>query len=148
MGQSFVWRASDGGPLLLVAGGSGLPPPMSMRRHRAHFQAHGRGGPDRLAGARVHSIRTSNDVICADEFAALVQSDPSVEIACTATRGGSADWPGLRRRIDRATLEQVAWPPTARPRNYICGPTAPVASVLGDLVALSQDRSSIFTERF
>src|SRR5919201_1007267 len=31
----FVWRTEDGGPLLLIAGGSGLVPLMAMLRHRA-----------------------------------------------------------------------------------------------------------------
>src|SRR5204863_8250749 len=35
IGGYFVWRSRDGGPLLLVAGGSGLVPLMAMLRHRA-----------------------------------------------------------------------------------------------------------------
>ena len=35
IGGYFVWRSQDGGPLLLVAGGSGLVPLMAMLRHRA-----------------------------------------------------------------------------------------------------------------
>jgi ferredoxin-NADP reductase len=150
MGRSFVWRPSDGGPLLLVAGGSGMAPLMSMLRHRAHVRrAAGAPGSGMLAGARVlYSTRNSDDVIYRDELKALVESDPSVEITHTATRNASADWPGFRRRIDRAMLEQVAWPPTARPRNYVCGPTELVEAVVDILVGLGHDRASIFTERF
>ncbi len=35
IGGYFVWHSEDGGPLLLVAGGSGLVPLMAMVRHRA-----------------------------------------------------------------------------------------------------------------
>src|SRR5215212_10430228 len=35
IGGHFTWTVADGGPLLLVAGGSGLVPLMSMLRHRA-----------------------------------------------------------------------------------------------------------------
>src|SRR6185503_3714309 len=35
VGGWFVWGADDGGPLLLVAGGSGIVPLMSKLRHRA-----------------------------------------------------------------------------------------------------------------
>ena len=35
VGGHFTWRAADGGPLLLVGGGSGLVPLMAMVRHRA-----------------------------------------------------------------------------------------------------------------
>src|SRR3954454_14536414 len=34
IGGYFVWRTTDGGPLLLVAGGSGIVPLMSILRHR------------------------------------------------------------------------------------------------------------------
>ena len=32
LGGHFIWRAEDGGPLLLVAGGSGIAPLMAMVR--------------------------------------------------------------------------------------------------------------------
>src|SRR5215211_5969474 len=35
IGGWFVWEAKDGGPLFLVAGGSGIAPLMAMIRHRA-----------------------------------------------------------------------------------------------------------------
>src|SRR6266511_3253100 len=35
IGGYFTWEAADGGPLLLLAGGSGLVPLMAMLRHRA-----------------------------------------------------------------------------------------------------------------
>src|SRR5919202_3850386 len=35
IGGYFVWEAKEGGPLLLIAGGSGVVPLMAMLRHRA-----------------------------------------------------------------------------------------------------------------
>src|SRR3954469_8759693 len=35
IGGHFSWEVSDGGPVLLVAGGSGIAPLMAMLRHRA-----------------------------------------------------------------------------------------------------------------
>lgn len=37
IGGYFVWESADGGPLLLVAGGSGIVPLMGMLRERAMF---------------------------------------------------------------------------------------------------------------
>src|SRR5258706_13405264 len=34
IGGHFVWRGEEGGPLLLIAGGSGIAPLMAMLRHR------------------------------------------------------------------------------------------------------------------
>ena len=43
IGGYFVWEARSGGPLLLVAGGSGIVPLMSMLRHRQASDATDRG---------------------------------------------------------------------------------------------------------
>jgi ferredoxin-NADP reductase len=64
IGGHFTWSADEGGPLLLVAGGSGLVPLMSMLRHRA-----APGAP-----VEVHvlvSARSPSDLLYADELAAL-----------------------------------------------------------------------------
>jgi ferredoxin-NADP reductase len=144
IGGWFVWDAADagGGPLLLVAGGSGIVPLMAMLRH------HARAG----VGARVpvrllYSARTWDDVIYREELARLADG-AGVEVMLTLTRGAPAGWGGHRRRIDRAMLEEVAWPPSDAPRAYVCGPTPLVESVASLLVALGHDASRVRTERF
>src|SRR5579872_3990596 len=56
IGGYFVWEAQLGGPLLLVAGGSGIVPLMAMLRHRA---AVGSTVPTHL----LYSSRSLEDVI-------------------------------------------------------------------------------------
>ncbi len=51
IGGPFTWRSSDGGPLLLIGGGSGLVPLMAMARHLVAHPAPPSGG--RRAAARV-----------------------------------------------------------------------------------------------
>ena len=63
-GGYFVWDQSIGGPLLLVAGGSGVVPLMAMLRHRA---AAGIKNPARL----LYSARSYEQIIYADELEAL-----------------------------------------------------------------------------
>jgi ferredoxin-NADP reductase len=67
IGGYFVWEASMGEPLLLVAGGSGIVPLMSMIRHRA---AVGSTNPAVL----LYSSRTPEDVIYSDELMRLTNS--------------------------------------------------------------------------
>jgi ferredoxin-NADP reductase len=62
IGGYFVWEAKMGGPLLLIAGGSGVVPLMAMLRHR---EASGSQIPTRL----LYSSRTPEDVIYAGELA-------------------------------------------------------------------------------
>src|SRR4051812_27738588 len=61
IGGYFVWEARLGGPLMLVAGGSGVVPLMSMIRHRAAASSQ---VPTRL----LYSSRTPEDVIYHEEL--------------------------------------------------------------------------------
>ena len=132
VGGWFVWLASRGGPLFLVAGGSGLV--------AAHVDA---APPAQLAGSDV------------DGAAAAV----GAAAAGRALRGRAAD---ARRRgrddlhargaggLDRLTraastarmLAEVAFPPEARAWTFVCGPTGFVEGVAEDLVALGHHASS------
>ena len=66
----------------------------------------------------------------------------------TFTRRPPEGWTGYARRVDRAMLEEVAWPPAARPRTFVCGPTGFVEAVADELVALGHEPDRIRTERF
>jgi ferredoxin-NADP reductase len=141
VGGWFVWDVEDGGPLLLVAGGSGVVPLMSMLRHRA-----ARDGevPARL----LISARTIDDLIYGRELAELEAAGDGLELFVTLTREAPPGWDGFTRRIDRELLAEVAWPADQRARAYVCGPTAFVEVAADALVALGHDPDEIRTERF
>jgi ferredoxin-NADP reductase len=144
IGGYFVWSAARDGPVLLVAGGSGIVPLMSMLRHRARASADVRArAPARL----LYSARSVDDVIYRSELEAL-ELTTGVRVALTITRDPARDWSGYRRRIDRAMLEEVAWPSSDRPVAFVCGPTPLVESVASWLVELGYDASRVRTERF
>jgi len=139
IGGYFVWEEALGGPLLLLAGGSGIVPFRSMLRHRAAAVS---TVPARL----LYSARTLDDVIYRDELAQLADDD--VEVRFTLTRACPEGWQGYRRRIDRRLLEEVAWPREEQPLVYVCGPTPFVELAAGTLVELGHDAGRIRTERF
>jgi len=143
IGGYFVWDVRDGGPLLLVAGGSGIVPLMAMLRHHARADASAPRVPVRL----LYSARSWEDVIYRDELARLSER-PEVEVMYTLTRDAPGGWAGPRRRIDRAMLESVSWAPAERPLAFVCGPTPLVESVATLLVELGHDPSRVRTERF
>jgi ferredoxin-NADP reductase len=144
IGGYFVWSIAVGGPLLLVAGGSGIAPLMAMLRHRARADAATRTAvPVRV----LYSARTLEDVIYRDELEQLADP-PLVEVVLTVTRGAPPGWTGYERRIDRAMLEAVSWPPSATPHAYVCGPTTLVESVATLLVELGHEALRVRTERF
>jgi ferredoxin-NADP reductase len=144
IGGYFVWDVMQSGPVLLVAGGSGIVPLMAMLRHHARAdEARRARAPMRL----LYSARTRADVIYGAELAQLAD-DPTVDVTLTLTREASADWSGHRRRIDRAMLEEVSWPSSENPRAFVCGPTPLVESVATQLVELGLDPARVRTERF
>jgi ferredoxin-NADP reductase len=139
IGGYFVWDIAQGGPLFLVAGGSGVVPLMAMLRHRARVGS-------RLPARLLYSTRTSDGIIYRDELASL--ESPDLRVTYTVTRDAPASWTGHRRRIDRAMIEEVGWPAADAPRMYVCGPTPLVESVATLLVELGHDPMRVKTERF
>jgi ferredoxin-NADP reductase len=141
IGGYFVWEARTGGPLFLVAGGSGVVPLMAMLRHRA---AVGSSAPARL----LYSSRTLEDVIYARELERLAASGEGLGVVHTLTRRQPADWTGYDRRIDAEMLAEAGWPAEDNPAVYVCGPTPLVEAVATTLVDLGHEPARIKTERF
>ena len=149
IGGYFVWDVSLGGPLLLVAGGSGIVPLMAMLRHRdAALATAGSDARHQLPARLLYSSRGWDEVIYRDELARLAEKDPTLEVTHTLTREQPEGWAGFRRRIDRTMLEEVAWPPSEQPRVFICGPTPLVEAVASTLVELGHQPALVKTERF
>jgi ferredoxin-NADP reductase len=138
VGRWFVWEPGDGGPLLLVAGGSGIVPLRAILRH------HQRTGSD--AQVRLlYSCPTLADVIYRGE---LDQLAGTIQVAYTLTRQQPPGWTGRSGRVTPAMLADVAWPASQRPLAFICGPTSFVEAVAGNLVALGYPPDRVKTERF
>jgi ferredoxin-NADP reductase len=149
IGGYFVWDVSLGGPLLLVAGGSGIVPLMAMLRHRAAALATADNHARHMVPARLlYSTRRWEDVLYRGELTGLAESDLTLEVALTFTREAPKEWTGLRRRIDNMMLAEFAWPPAERPQIFVCGPTSLVESVATALVELDYAPESVKTERF
>ena len=139
VGGYFVWEPDDGGPLLLVAGGSGIAPLMAMVRLRA------------TVGSRVEtrllvSSRGWADVIYRAELERL--AGDGLTVVHTLTQSAPPGWTGYARRIDGPMLAEVGPDPEARPRVYVCGPTPFVEAAAAALVGLGHEPHRIRTERF
>jgi ferredoxin-NADP reductase len=131
IGGYFAWSPDDGGPLLLVAGGSGVVPLRSMLRAR----------PREVPAKLIYSARTYDDVIYGDELAALGE-----DVLLTLTR---EQRDGVRAgRVDGDLLREAGFAPEEDPRVFVCGPTSFVESVASALVGLGHAPDRIRTERF
>ncbi len=141
IGGYFTWTVDDGGPVLLIAGGSGVVPLMAMLRHRVSEEA---AIPMRL----LYSARTAGDLMYRAELELIAQDEPTIEFLPTLTRETGSEWQGLRGRIDAQFLREQAWPVDQQPIAFVCGPTPFVESVANGLVELGYDRRRVKTERF
>jgi ferredoxin-NADP reductase len=139
VGGYFVWEPCDVGPVLLVAGGSGVVPLMAMIRTRA---AAGSDADMRL----LFSTRSSDVVIYRDELARLAGG--RLTVVHTLTNSQPPGWTGYARRVDADMLREVGPVATERPTAYICGPTPFVEAVAVALVELDYEEQRIKTERF
>jgi ferredoxin-NADP reductase len=141
IGGYFVWEPALGGPLLLVAGGSGVVPLMAMLRERAVANP-------RPPAALLYSSRTFDDVIYREELDALGAPNSGLRIIQTLTRSQPPEWRGYARRIDRAMLSEAVAAAGAQPLVYICGPTLLVEAAANGLVELGVPPAAVRTERF
>ena len=141
IGGYFTWEPADPTPLMLIAGGSGVVPLMSMLRTR-------RIAASRVPARLLHSSRTAQDIIYRNELDRLVAQMDGFSLVHTLTRGAPAAWRGEARRVDREMLARHVFPATQKPLIFICGPTSFVEVVTDELIPLGYDERTIKTERF
>jgi len=142
IGGHFVWTPEIGGPLLLVAGGSGIAPLMAMLRHRAAVAP-------QVEVALLYSVRHWDDMVCRDELLAAAQRDAAFRLIVATTREAARRAGDHGRRIDhdmaRELLGRVAG---ATPHIYVCGSTGFVEAANSALVAAGAAPPSIRAERY
>jgi ferredoxin-NADP reductase len=141
IGGWFAWGPEDGGPLLLVAGGSGVVPLAAMVRDRARARSD-------VPAQLVLSARTEADVFYRAELEALAKEDATLDLVLTLTRERNPAWAGRKGRVDRMLLDDVAFPAAERPHAFVCGPTGFVEAVADALVDLGHAPELVRTERF
>ena len=126
----FVWHGEQ--PALLVGGGSGVVPLMSMLRHRRRTMPE---LPMRL----VYSVREADEVIYADEL--------GDDAFLTFTRSVPHDWSGHRGRIDQELIDDAARDFTTG-IAFLCGTNGFVESASVLLMEAGFEALQIRTERF
>jgi ferredoxin-NADP reductase len=142
IGGHFIWRVEDGGPLLLIAGGSGIAPLMAIARHRAAVLA---GIPALL----VYSARSWGELIFRDELLELDACQPGFSFVATTTRGPPHRGQDFARRLDRSLIRAILvhWHQTPR-HVYVCGSNMFVESVTQELLHEAVPAERIRVERF
>lgn len=142
IGGHFTWRAEDGGPILLIAGGSGVVPLISIVRDRAT------AAPDTEA-MLVYSARRWEELIFRDELLVAAETAPGFTVVATTTRGPRHRPDDFERRLGRSVLREILarWGRTPR-YVYVCGANAFVEAVTGALILEGVPPERIRAERF
>ncbi|HVY79840.1 MAG TPA: ferredoxin reductase [Steroidobacteraceae bacterium] len=156
IGGYFVWTVADPAPVMLVAGGSGIVPFMSMLRHRAHQLRAPRAG-DPANGARtapprvllLFSARTWDDVIYRDALLDLDSARDGFDLAIALTRDTARRAGDYSRRVGTPMMRELLARLPEPPRQvYICGSNPFVEAASQALIAADVPRNLIRTERY
>jgi ferredoxin-NADP reductase len=141
-GGHFAWSLEDGGPLLLVGGGSGVAPLMSILRHRAEV-----GGA--VSMILLYAARTWDDVIFREELMARDAAEADFTLLLSLSRDTARRPQDAGRRIDAPLLKITLARLGAAPRlTFVCGSNTFVEAVTGHLLDLVLSPGTIRTERF
>ena len=115
IGGYFVWSMALGGPLCLIAAGSGIAPLMAMLRHRDRQNS-------RVPAVLLHSSRNLEDVIYRTELDAMARRNRDLRVVTTLTRKQPQGWTGYRRRSTSRCWPTRAFRPTETQRHMSVAP--------------------------
>jgi ferredoxin-NADP reductase len=142
IGGHFIWRPQDGGPILLIGGGSGVVPLMSITRAWSTAEP-------KTQVLLAYSARSWEDLIFRDELLDIQAREPNFTFIAATTRGARHREDDFDRRLDRSLLRQLLarWSHLARD-VYVCGSNAFVETVTSSLVLEAVPAGRIRTERY
>lgn len=142
LGGHFVWRPADGGPLLLIAGGSGIAPLMAMVRAWA-------AEPTTTPVLLLCSARTAADLPFHAELLALEATRPGFTFVAVTTRERPPRLVDRGRRLDAGAIADVLGDWNNAPRHvFVCGANRFVEAVANGLVDADVPATRIKTERY
>ena len=135
----FAYPAGDDRPIVLIAGGIGITPLVSMLRHGVVAEP---GRPITL----IYSARGRRELVFWDELSALARRHPHVRLVGTVTERDEG-WQDRVGRIDAALVANDV-PNAAHSVFLMCGPLEMIESVRKALLALGVPDAQIRSEVF
>jgi ferredoxin-NADP reductase len=118
IGGHFIWTAEDGGPIVLLGGGSGVVPLLSILRHRAA------ASPD-VPAVLIYSVRRQSDLIFGGELMRRGRTDPNFRLLLAVTREDVSREEFHAGRIDADLVgKALSGLPSAPGLTFVCGSNA------------------------
>ena len=137
---SFTFTGRECNCILLIAGGVGITPMMSVLRYLLD-----RSWPGDIF--LLFSIGHPEDFIFREEIEYLARRHTNVRVAVTASRAEGTDWKGPRGRISKELILQSV-PDVATRYVHICGPVPMMEAVKRLLAELGVPAERIKSEAF
>lgn len=142
LGGDFIYEPDEAESVVLIGGGIGLTPLMSIIRAADELAAF-----TRLT--LVYSASSPGELLFRDEIEAISARNPRIRHTFTITRPApeiSAGWSGHTGRIDAALLRAAGTDLDAL--HFICGPPDMIRSTVSTLRALGIPRTRIRYEQW
>ncbi|MBI4298186.1 MAG: hypothetical protein HY666_00285 [Chloroflexi bacterium] len=148
VGDSFIIQGGFGdfyyhrdmkGPLVLIAGGIGITPLISILRYVDE------AGLD-VKVTLLYSARTPSEIVFYDQLQALEARNSRIRCFLTVTRPQGEPWAGQVGRIDRLFLQEHV--SSQDSLYYLCGPSPMLDDLSALLTSLGAQPSHIKAERW
>ena len=136
----FFFNGSEAENIVLISGGVGVTPMMSVTRY---LTAHGWPGNIYF----LFCARTSNDFIFRQELEYLQQRHANLHVLASMTRAEGTSWMGPRGQFTAEVIKDFVTD-IAGHRAHICGPPAMMDAIRDMLLALGVPANQIKTEAF
>jgi ferredoxin-NADP reductase len=136
----FTFNGTEADSVVLIAGGVGITPMMSIARYLTERS----WGGDVFF---VYGCRAPADFIFAAELAALERANPKLRVAVVMERAEGTDWKGPRGRITGELLTRTV-PDLASRRIHLCGPPLMMDATKAILSELGVPPEQVKTELF
>lgn len=137
---SFIFTGREAESVVLIGGGVGITPLMSVVRYLT----------DRSWSGEIfllYSIRSPDDFIFRQELAYLERRFSTLRTVVIVSKPQGTDWAGPTGRITKELLARTVSEIAVR-RVHICGPVPMMEAVKGMLIELGVPKESVKTEAF
>lgn len=139
VGGEFYYTAELADSLVLIAGGIGLTPLMSIMRYVDESATD-------AEAVLVYSAGTPSELLFKDQLDEMVARNPRVRCVYTITRPDHQPWDGSTSRIDAKLLRGARVDPAGL--YYVCGPPPMIQSMLTLLRDMDVPSSRIHFEQW
>jgi ferredoxin-NADP reductase len=137
---SFIFTGRECKCILMIAGGVGITPLMSVLRYLTD-----RSWPGDIF--LIHSVHSPQDLIFREELAYLQRRHPTLRVIFTVSHPEGTDWSGASRRITKEFIK-ASVPDLPSRYVHVCGPVPMMETVRKELLELGVPAGRIKTEAF